>query len=212
MKSILYIFSIVISIQISAQTKSRFSAEINYGVQGNYFVRSYNEIGRPDGTAFLNKNFIGTIGGAEIIYRATNMASWGLAFSKSTNTRSVTYNTRINGVDVYIGDFDIKHENRFYQLFYQRKFSKKLPSLSYEIGLFYVRFQQQEINIGSGVLFNQRNWKSSKLEEGGAFVGIKFEKYIDKKIALGIKSRLYYIITADQLESITLTPTLTYHF
>jgi hypothetical protein len=212
MKSIMCIFAIVFAVQIKAQTKSRFSAEINYGIQGNYFVRSYNEIGRPDGTAFLNKNFIGTIGGAEILYRATNMASWGIAFSKSTNTRNVSYSTRINGVSVSIGDFDLKHENRFYQLFYQRKFAKKLPSLTYEIGLFYVRFQQQEVSIGNSVSFGQRNWKNSKLEEGGAFVGFKFEKYIDKKIALGIKSRVYYIITADQLESITLTPTLTYHF
>ncbi len=212
MKSILFIFAVAISLQVNAQTKSRFSAEINYGVQGNYFVRSYNEIGRPDGTAFLNKNFIGTIGGAEILCRTTNMASWGIAFSKSTNTRSVTYNTRINGVGVFIRDFDIKHENRFYQLFYQRKFSKKLPSLTYEIGLFYLRSQQQEVSIGNSVLFDQRNWKNSKLEEGGAFVGFKFEKFIDKKIALGIKSRVYYTISVDQLESIALTPTLTYHF
>ncbi|TAH07917.1 MAG: hypothetical protein EAZ12_08205 [Sphingobacteriia bacterium] len=212
MKNAFFIIALVLALQTKAQTKSRFSTEINYGIQGNYFVRSYNEIGRPDGTAFLNKNFIGTIGGAEIIYRATNMASWGLAFSKSTNTRNVSYSTSINGVSVSIGDFDLKHENRFYQLFYQRKFSKKLPSLTYEIGLFYVRFQQQEVSIGNSVSFGQRNWKNSKLEEGGAFVGIKFEKYIDKKIALGIKSRVYYIVTADQLESITLTPTLTYHF
>ena len=42
-----------------------------------------------------------------MIYRATNRASWGIAFSKSTNTRNVSCNTRINGVGVYIGDFDI---------------------------------------------------------------------------------------------------------
>lgn len=212
MKSILFIFAIAISLQIKAQTKSRFSAEINYGVQGNFFVRSYNEIGRPDGTAFLNKNFVGSIGGAEILYRATNRALWGIAFSKSTNTRSVTYNTRINGVGVYINSFDIKHESRFYQLFYQRRFSKKQPSLTYEVGLYYLRVQQQEVAIGNSIGFEQRNWKNSKLEEGGAFVGIKFEKYIDKKTALGIKSRLYYTISVDQFEAITLTPTLTYHF
>ena len=214
-KALLFI-SFLFSIQISAQTKSRFSAEINYGVQGNYFVRSYNEIGRPDGTVFLNKNFIGTIGGIELKYQTTKMASWSIGYAQSSNTRNINYNTLINGVRFSINDFDIKHENRFYQLFYQRNLSKKIPNLKYEFGIFYLRSQQQEIIVGNNarnsIELLQRNFKNSKLEEAGLAAGFQYSKKLDTKFDIGIQSRIYYLVSTNTMEAITFTPILTYHF
>ena len=56
-KTTLSFLLLILSLQIFAQTKSKISLEVSYGLQGNFFVRSYNENGRPDGTAFLNKSF-----------------------------------------------------------------------------------------------------------------------------------------------------------
>ncbi|MEN9599887.1 MAG: hypothetical protein RL596_2206 [Bacteroidota bacterium] len=214
MKKLVLLFSLALPALSFSQKKNRVSLEAAYGLQGNYFVGSYTEVNRP-GTqaAFLNKNFIGSIGGITLKYRATKTASWGLGYSRSRNTRTVDYFTSINGFGVYIRDFDITHLNHFFEIFYQRKFSKKLPFLKYEIGLFYLRPQQQEVEVSfSGAGFEQRNFKNAKLEEGGAFVGIQFSKMIDTKFELGIKSRVYYLISTNSLETITLTPTLAYHF
>lgn len=75
---------------------------------------------------------------------------------------------------------------------------------------------QQEVEIddrtNGGVLVEERNYKTNKLEEGGAFIGLHYSKKIDTKFDLGIKSRVYYLISTYSFEAITLTPTLTYHF
>lgn len=212
MKKIICLIAIVCSLQLNAQKKSRFSAQINYGLVANYGSQNYMESGRPDGKAFLNKNLIGSLAGFNLNYRVTERASWGIGFSESTNKSTINYNTRINGVGVFINDFDIRESNRFYQIFYQRKFSKKAPQFKYEIGLFYVRYQLQEVVIGGSASFEQRNFNNSNLEEGGAFIGFQYETMIDKKFALGIKSRLYYTISTEEMEILTFTPTLTYHF
>lgn len=211
-KLIIYFIVILFSLQLNAQKVNNFSLEVNYGMQGNYFVRSYDEINRPSSVAFFNKNFIGTTGGIELLYHATERASWGIGFAKSTNKRTVNYNSIYNGVPVVVKDFEISHENRFYQVFYQRIFSKKIPKFKYEIGLYYLRSQQQEFEIFNAIIFEQRNYKNSSLEEGGSFIGFQYETMIDKKFALGIKSRLYYTISTEEMEILTFTPTLTYHF
>ncbi len=198
----------------NAQKKSKISIEINYGLNGNYFVTSYQEKVPPyPVTEISNKNFIGTIGGVELKYNVTKRASWGFGYAKSLNQKTINHKGVVNGVPISIKDFDIKHVNHFYQVFYERQIIQKTPSLKFQIGLFYLRSQQQEITISNnGVLFEQRNFGNSKLEEGGAFAGVHYLKMIDTKFELGIRSRIYYLISTNELEAITLTPTLTYHF
>lgn len=211
MKTIKFLVFLIFPFHLKAQPKNKLSIEVSYGIQGNFFVRSYQESGRPDGTAFLNKNFIGSMSGVELKYEANKMSSWVLGYSFSENTNKINYSGIINGVGISILDFDIKHENRFYQLHYQRKFSKKIVNFKYELGLFYMRSQQQEISIGNNADFRQRNFNNSRLEEGGVSVGLQYALKIDSKFDLGIKSRLYYLASANTIEAITLTPTLTYH-
>jgi hypothetical protein len=181
-------------------------------LQGNFFVRSYEELGRPDGTAFLNKNFIGSIGGLEMSYQVTKMASISIGYAQSTNNRKINYFNSLNGVGVYITDFEIKHENRFYQLFYQRSLSRKINHFILELGLYYLRSQQQEIGIGNNVAFEQRNFANSYLEEGGISAGFHYKIKVDTHFDFGIRSRIYYLISTNELEAISLTPTLTYRF
>lgn len=213
MKYLIFLLSLSPFLAI-AQKKNKFSFEINYGLNGNFFVRSYEEQAPPfPVTEISKKNFIGTVGGIELKYKVTKRASWGFGFAKSSNQKAINYTSNVNGVVLSIKDFDIKHVNHFYQLFYEREIIKKIPALKSQIGLFYLRPQQQEVSISrNGFLFEQRNFKNSYLEEGGIFVGLHYSKKIDTKFELGVKSRVYYLISTNSIEAVTFTPTLTYLF
>ncbi|HPH36140.1 MAG: hypothetical protein KGZ59_00940 [Chitinophagaceae bacterium] len=213
MKLLIFLLSLS-PFALFAQKKNKFSFEINYGLNGNFFVRSYEEQAPPfPVTEISKKNFIGTVGGIELKYKVTKRASWGFGFAKSSNQKAINYTSNVNGVVLSIKDFDIKHVNHFYQLFYEREIIKKIPALKSQIGLFYLRPQQQEVSISrNGFLFEQRNFKNSYLEEGGIFVGLHYSKKIDTKFELGVKSRVYYLISTNSIEAVTFTPTLTYLF
>jgi hypothetical protein len=43
-----------------------------------------------------------------------------------------------------------------------------------------------------GLGLEDRNFKNSRLEEGGAFLGIQYQAKIDNHFYLGIRSRVYY--------------------
>ncbi len=199
---------------VYAQERKKFSLEINYGLNGNFFVRSYDEVGGPPAKRFLNKNFIGSIGGVEMVYALNKKSRLGLAYATSKNSKEIDYSGSV--IPITIINFHITHVNKFFQLFYNRNLSKYISGLTYEAGLFYLRMNQQEIEIADrtngGVLVEERNYKSYKLEEGGILFGVHYLKKIDTKFDLGIKSRIYYLVSTNSLETITLTPTLIYHF
>ena len=45
----------------------KISIEVNYGLQGNFFVRGYEERNTPGiSYNFYNKNFLGSMGGIEL--------------------------------------------------------------------------------------------------------------------------------------------------
>ncbi len=211
MKRLILFGLLVIQISIlQAQTKKRISLEVHYGLNGNFFVRSYNETIPPPAKLFYKKDFIGTIGGIEVKYNLTTNSSINLAYAKSVNKREISYDNGFNTTILY---FNISHTNHFYQLFYETAISKKTKSFKLHGGIYYLRMNQQEVDVSpAGVLFEERDFKHYKLEEGGAFFGVHFSKKIDTKFDFGIKSRVYYTISTASFEAITLTPTLTYHF
>jgi hypothetical protein len=63
-----------------------------------------------------------------------------------------------------------------------------------------------------GLGFEERNFKNSRLEEGGEFLGIQYQPKIDNHFYLGIRSRGYYVISAYYFATVTLNPTLSYFF
>lgn len=199
-----------------SQKRSKVAIEVNYGLNGNFFVSNidYGRPGGPSDTKFYQKNFIGSIKGIEIKYSFTKKSRLGFGFANSINKKEINYSGRFIGVG--IRDWKITHTNNFYQLFYERDFDKQKRNFKYHAGLFYLRSNQQEIDIADnpngGVGFEQRNFENSNLEEGGLFLGFHYSKKIDTKFELGIKSRIYYLLSTSSLEAITLTPTLTYHF
>ena len=211
MKFLFLLFVLVSEISIlKAQTKKRISLEINYGLIGNFFVRSYDETAPQPVKRFLKKSFIGCVGGFEVKYNLTSNSSINLAYAKSVNKREINYDNGINATILY---FNIRHTNHFYQLSYETTLSKKIKYLRLHAGLYYLGMSQQEVDASPrGVSFQERDFKHYKLEEGGGFLGIHYLKKIDTKFDLGIKSRVYYTISTSSFEALTLTPTLTYHF
>ena len=191
----------------------KISIEVNYGLQGNFSVRRYQERNTPGiSYDFLKKNFLGSMGGIEVKYPIGNRSSVGLGYARSINSRIINF-TPVN-IPIYVEDFTIRHTNNFYQLlFEQRLGSSSKHQFNLSTGLFYLRMSQQAVFASTfGLGLEERNFKNSRLEEGGAFLGLQYQAKIDNHFYLGIRSRVYYVISANYFEAVALTPTLTYEF
>ena len=204
---ILFIFFIAFN---EARSQKKFSLEVNYGLNGNFFVRSYPENAPWPLLEFNKKDFIGTIGGIEGRYVLNSKSSIGLGFSKSHNQKKINY---YNGYNASMRDFNITHTNYFYALDYERSLSKKIKNLTMQLGIYYLRMKQQEITFSpSGMGAEERNYDNSNLEEAGVLLGLHYFKKIDTKFDFGVKTRVYYLISTSSFEAITITPTLRYNF
>jgi hypothetical protein len=219
-RAITFILSFFIFITPSFSQNRKFlkslAVEVNYGLNANFFVRSYTEATGSFGRTYLfKKKLLGTVAGVDLKYELNKMSSIGIAYSRSINASPKRFVGHINDVLVIVEDFHLRHVDNFYQAYYERYLSKKLKTLSYQTGLLYLRVSQQEITIDDGnniILIQERNYKNSYLEEGGIFAGFKYIKSIGNKFNCGIQARFYYLITANTFEAITLTPTLQYQF
>lgn len=190
----------------------KLKIEIQYGPQGNFGVRDYKERIIPGiSYDFSEKRFIGTIGGIELKYSLGKKLNMGIGYNRSINKRRINFAP--DNIPIYIEDFTIRHFNDFYQLILERTFTQKKSTFNISTGLFYFRSAQQEIDASIyGLGLVERNFKNSRLEEGGVFIGVQYETKIDSHFCLGIKSRFYYAISLGYPEAITLTPSLTYKF
>lgn len=122
MKKIIFLLLLnLFSIASFSQKKPRFSVEVNYGMQANFFVGTYDENNGPVTARFLKKNVIGSMAAIDAKYRIGKRSALGIGYGKSVNKRTVNY----DGNNIYILDFTIRHINEFYQLFYERNFIDK---------------------------------------------------------------------------------------
>jgi hypothetical protein len=216
MKYIIVFPFLIFTFFSSAQTQKKVSLEIHAGLNGNFFVRSYDEAQGPvDKTYFYKKNFLGTAIGAELRYKLNNSSSLVLGYTRTFNKDKKNYSENLNGVNIFIQGFNIRHINDFYLLAYERRFKKSIPYFTYHIGLLYATMHQQEIqieNFSNAIIVDERNLKNSGLNEAGFFGGVEYSKKIDTKFEVGIRIRGYYLATANTFEAITFTPTLRYFF
>jgi hypothetical protein len=219
MKYFIFFFLFFVTcFESNAQKVRKFSLDLSYGLNGNFFVRSYTEsggLGPPNETYLYKKNFLGDVAGIELKYRLDSTSSLNAGYSRSANKAKKNYEGIINGVDVFVRDFNIRHHNDFFHLSYERRFKKSNPAFKYHIGLVYQKAQQQEISIEryfNAVVIDERNYTNSGLEEGGFIGGVDFQKKIDTNVKLGLKIRGYYLISVQTFEALTLTPTLTFAF
>lgn len=171
-------------------------------------------MGRPvNATNFYLKNFIGTVGGADLYYRFNSFSRLGFGYAESINKGRKNGHDVINGVDMWLRDFNLSHINNFFQLFYERQFSKANSNWKYHAGAVLINSSQQEIsfeNFANQVVIDERNGKNSKVQEGGIFARLQFTKCIEKKS--GILTRIYYLLSTETLETVPLTPTIVYNF
>lgn len=197
----------------SSQNANRnFFVDINYGINGNFFVRSYTEQNLAGfGQSFYNKNFIGTIGGIDLAYSLSERTTIGLGYSRSVNTRSINFLQ--TGSPIFVQDFTISHKNDFYQLLLTRKIGKITKGFSLEGGAYYLRSAQQEVDISPfSAAFEERNFKNSRLEELGAVIGFQYKQKVDAHLYFGLRTRFYFTLSTGAPELIAFTPILAYQF
>ena len=213
---LLLLLAIVPFASTFSQSKDILSVKVNYGLNGNFFVKQYDELsGTPNKTFLYKKDFLGTISGADLAVRIGKNSELGIAYSRSINKRERSYSGTISGVQVSVIDFSIRHINNFYQLYYQRSLKRVNDTFKFQLGGIYARMNQQEIEISNylnEIRVEERNFKNSNLEELGLALGVEYQRKIDTHFDLGLQVKAYYLITVETLEAITLTPTLTYRF
>ena len=211
MKKYLLIFlSFSFLLNLQAQNKEKLLIQINYGVIGNYSVRNYSENTQAPIKSFYKKNFIGAIGGIEARYNYGHKSSLGIEFSKSINKKTINYD---NGRNVSFRDFTISHINYYNALDYEYRILNKKNKLALQAGIYYMRSKMQEIDVSPvGASIDERNFKNSKIEDGGILIGLNYFKKIDTNFDLGIKARITFSLAMGIIDAITLTPALKYNF
>lgn len=213
MKKIILLFNIyLIPFTPSvAQDNSRFSISINYGLNGSFFVRSYDESG--PGIHFYNKNFIGTSGGAELKYRLNKRSTIALGYMESNNKRVADFYGTNNNITLNIWSFTIRHTEHIYYAGYEHNLFKHNPGLRLQVGIYYVKPVQQEIEVtNNSINIWERKKSNAHLNDLGVYLGFQYSRKIDTHFDLGVQSRIFYEVTTGILSQVTLTPTLAYHF
>lgn len=217
MKIITLLALILIFINSDAQQKKHhWSASINYGLAGNFFVRSYDEVQNLpfQHNYFYKKNFLGSIQGFNIDYGLKNKRSaLGFGYSVEIHKGKKNETVPFYGTEFVLHDFNLRHVENLYQFYYLFYPLKRNTDLDIFFGLLVANMHQQEIGIeGNQILVEERNNANSRLKEGGVVAGLHYKKQIDTHFYLGIKFCINYLQSVQTLESLTLTSALTYKF
>lgn len=215
-----FIFSVastlLAALTANAQMKGKVSMQANYGINGNFFVRSYDEQGGPDNkTYFYKKDFIGTTGGVSLSFHVSNKSSLFVEYSRTMNSGKKDYFGQIENTAIDIRDFKIRYHNNFFQLGYSYGKQISASSFTLDAGLFLQTFSDQKIAIENWdryVSIAEATYSTSNSMEGGIFFGGGYSINIDTKVSLGIRTRGYFAISTGIFEAITITPVLRYRF
>jgi hypothetical protein len=191
------------------QPSHRFSVFVSGGAAGSFFVRSYDDVPPSSNYVVFNKkNFLGL--GQEV----------GLAYELRTTTLKIgvqlqQFSKRVRYTDPLatsrnvLIDKPILHQNLIWFAGIDKNFRRKLWTFSPGLGIYYLRPQQEEITIASGFVEDiTRNYKNSRLEEGGAYAEFIAERQVGRNMFFGLKGQYFYTLSTGESESITLMPTL----
>lgn len=215
MKLVVIIYFSLFSLKSFAQ-QSKFSVEVNYGINGNFFVINRDEQSGPTNkTYFYKKNFIGIIGGIEANYQTGKRSSLFIGYNRSINSSAKNYFGQIGNIDVSIRDFTLRDINNIVFVGYRKSFIEQKYKGSFELGPVLMYSANQVImieNWDNSIYIDESNFKNSQSVEGGVFVGFQVTRKIDNHFVLGLRFRTHYLISVSSLEMITLTPILTYRF
>lgn len=218
MKYIYLILSITSSLYINfcaAQTKekasSKFFLSTGYGLAGSFFVRSYQEsLPFPSSgyKAFFKKNFIGNAQNIAFGIHLKKKIDLKVGLNFQHFTRQINSKDTLSGVLIYL-DHTIHHRNYIWYASINKKYPKREHQFSWGLGLYYIRSQQEEVEISPPRFYQnlERN-----LEEAGSFIELAYEYKFQPKVNIGIKTQFYYTISTGEPESVTLFPFIKINF
>ncbi|MFY7900818.1 MAG: hypothetical protein ACOVNY_11585 [Chitinophagaceae bacterium] len=199
----------------NSQFKNNVFVNINYGLNGNFFVRSYDEVSGPvDKQYFYKKDFLGTIAGISLQYYFGKKTYVNVGYNRSINTGKKNYEGIINATNIYIRDFKLRHINNFYELGVGRNVHKK-GSLRAELGLVLLYDLKQTIaieNWDNYIAIDESNFKNANSVEGGFYFALNYRVKLDTKFDVGLQTKLYYLASVNEIEAFSFAPTLTYRF
>lgn len=196
----------------SQQVKQKFSIAAGYGLAGSFGVSQYVEsLPFPSNNygKFSKKNFIGSSQQFSIGYRFNKNYELNAGIDFQHFKRRVKASDTLASVVIYI-DKTLQERNYIYFANLSRVFERKKDLLHAGLGLYYIRYQSESIEYGTGIPNFYSNYEArydnSKEEEGGAFVELAYEYKFQPKVNIGIKTQFYYTISLASAESITLLP------
>ncbi|MCM5529933.1 hypothetical protein [Parasegetibacter sp. NRK P23] len=212
----IFLFFFTTHITFGQQKKGRVSISANYGLTGNFFVRSYDEQNGPtDKQYFYKKNFIGSAAGLAVTFQVSENSGLFLEYSRTINTGKKSYEGSLNSTSVMIEDFRLRHVNNFFQLGYVRNFKMANAFIQAQAGVFMLTDQKQLISIerwDNLISISETNAENSGSKEAGVFLGGEYSFKLDTKVDFGIRTRGYFLVSTGTFEALTLTPVLRYNF
>lgn len=199
-----FLFSTFVLAQEKEESKSRLELAINYGIGGNFFVTSYNE--QP--SQFYSKNFIGTIGGLELVWNLKdNKQAFGLSFDRLVNNGKKNISRTSTNNSITVENFNLRQTNNMYGIFYRKTFKSRFSA---SLGFYLFSDISQDLEIYDKSIY----LRESKSTEGGFFLGADYFFFTSGNFEAGIQSKVfsYFAISEFDLEVISLTPKIRYRF
>lgn len=192
----------------------KFLLSTGYGIAGSFFVRSYEEfVPVPSATVFYKKRFLGTTQTAALGINLKN--NWEARFGINYQhfTRKIYYHNTVNNIEV-IFDHDIHHRDYMWFGSVLKKIKSENNFWNVGLGLYYLRPKQEEVEIfyPTLILNVERDFKNSRLEEGGVIAEFAYEHKFQHRVNIGLKSQFYYTASAGYAESVTLFPYVKFLF
>lgn len=199
-----------------AQTKEaklpKFFLSAGYGLAGSFFVRSYDEalpFPSAEYRAFFKKKFIGVSNVLLIGMHLKKNIDIKFGYQYQRFSRRVQVEDTLSGVILSL-DHRIHHIDNIWLGGINKNYIRKKSLLSWGGGLFYIRPQQQEVEIfANAIIDTERNQKNSRLNDGGAYGELTYEYKFQPKVNIGIKSQVYFILSGSYFNSIALFPFVT---
>lgn len=199
MKHKILLICIVFSTVAFSQSKlieKKFSLTSGYGAAGSFFVRLRDYA--------YKKNFLGTNLNFALGYKIGKKSEMELRYTREEFSKRLIFSNNIN---IFVNS-NIRHINNFFELIYDRKLVEKHKSiLKAGLGIYYLRAQQEEVDVGTGGIdWEERNVKYNGLEDAGALIEAAYEWKFQPRVNIGIRTQFYYTISAGNAESITFYP------
>lgn len=202
-------FNVYSQKRIEQSTRNKIFISAGYGLAGSFFVRSYDESFAPYERykIFYKKNFIGVAQNIGIGINLKNNYTLKAGLHFQHFTRKIKSADTLNGV-IVLFDHTIHHRDYMFFAGINKCFTKNKHIFSPGLGIYYLRPQQEEVEIFYPNLVTniERNYKNSHLEEGGVSGELEYEYIFQPKVHLGIRTQFYFTVSTGTAESIALYP------